>query len=79
MTAHHRRSVGSLAFDSINGAILIVLCVTMLYPLYYVLVASLSDGYRLMAHTGPLAGSAGLQRSRLPAGVQQPHDGSAGS
>ena len=32
----------------------------MLYPLYYVLVASLSDGYRLMAHTGPLAGPLGF-------------------
>ena len=60
MEVRHRRTVGSLVFDTVNGAILIVLCVTMLYPLYYVLVASLSDGYRLMAHTGPLAGPLGF-------------------
>jgi putative aldouronate transport system permease protein len=32
----------------------------MLYPLYYVAVASISDGARLMAHTGPLAAPLGL-------------------
>ncbi|MCY4377909.1 MAG: carbohydrate ABC transporter permease [Spirochaetaceae bacterium] len=58
--AVHKRSAGSLVFDSLNGAFLIVLCVTMLYPLYYVLAASLSDGHRLMAHTGPLAGPLGF-------------------
>jgi len=47
-------------FDSLNGAFLVLLCLIMLYPLYYVLAASLSDGYRLMAHTGPLAGPLGF-------------------
>ena len=58
--AVHKRSIGSLIFDALNGAFLIVLCVSMLYPLYYVFAASVSDGYRLMAHTGPLAGPLGF-------------------
>ena len=58
--ALHKRSAGSVVFDTWNSAFLIVLCVSMLYPLYYVFVASLSDGHRLMAHTGPLAAPLGL-------------------
>ena len=58
--ALHRRSAGSVVFDACNGAFLVVLCVVMLYPLYYVLVASLSDGNRLMAHTGPLVAPLGF-------------------
>ena len=53
--ALHKRSAGSVVFDSCNAMFLAVLCVTMLYPLYYVFVASLSEGNLLMAHTGPLA------------------------
>ena len=53
--ALHKRSAPSVVFDSCNALFLAVLCVTMLYPLYYVFVASLSEGNLLMAHTGPLA------------------------
>lgn len=58
--ALHKRSAGSVVFDACNGAFLVVLCVVMLYPLYYVFVASLSEGNRLMAHTGPLAAPLGF-------------------
>ena len=58
--ALHRRSAGSVVFDACNGAFLVVLCVVMLYPLHYVVVASLSEGNRLMAHTGPLAAPLGF-------------------
>ena len=58
--ALHRQSAGSVVFDACNGAFLVVLCVVMLYPLYYVAVASLSEGNRLMAHTGPLAAPLGF-------------------
>ncbi len=53
--ALHKRSAASVVFDTCNALFLAVLCVTMLYPLYYVFVASLSEGNMLMAHTGPLA------------------------
>ena len=53
--ALHKRSAPSVVFDTGNAVFLAVLCVTMLYPLYYVFVASLSEGNMLMAHTGPLA------------------------
>ena len=58
--APHRRSAGSVVFDTCNSVFLAVLCVTMLYPLYYVFVASVSDGNLLMAHTGPLAAPLGF-------------------
>ncbi len=53
--ALHKRSAASVVFDSCNTVFLAVLCITMLYPLYFVFVASLSEGNQLMAHTGPLA------------------------
>ena len=52
--AIEKRSIGSWIFDSLNGMFLIFLCVVMLYPLYYVLVASVSDGFKFMGHTGLL-------------------------
>ncbi len=48
------RSVGSYGFEILNALFLVLLCVLMLYPLYYVVVASLSKGSNLMAHTGLL-------------------------
>jgi len=58
--ALHGRSAGSVVFDTCNSVFLVVLCVTMLYPLYFVFVASVSDGNLLMAHTGPLAAPLGF-------------------
>ena len=58
--ALHKRSAGSAVFDTCNVLFLAVLCVTMLYPLYYVFVASVSEGNLLMAHTGPLAAPLGF-------------------
>ena len=58
--ALHKRSAASVVFDTCNTAFLAVLCVTMLYPLYFVFVASVSEGNQLMAHTGPLAAPLGF-------------------
>ena len=58
--ALHKRSAASVAFDTCNTAFLAVLCITMLYPLYFVFVASVSEGNQLMAHTGPLAAPLGF-------------------
>jgi putative aldouronate transport system permease protein len=54
MATLHKRSVGEIAFDVINGLFLIFLCIVMLYPLVHVLFASVSNGYELMAHQGLL-------------------------
>lgn len=46
------KSIGDKVFDLLNAIFLIFLCIIMLYPLYYVLVGSLSDGASLMKHRG---------------------------
>jgi putative aldouronate transport system permease protein len=56
----HRRSFGDKIFDVANGTFLIALCAIMLYPLYHVAVASVSDGNRLLAHTGGLIAPLGF-------------------
>lgn len=35
-------------FDIINGAFLLILVILVAYPLYYVLIASISDPYEFM-------------------------------
>ena len=45
---------GSLLFDILNYAFLIFLCFITLYPMYYVLVASLSDSTMLKMNPGAL-------------------------
>ncbi len=54
MSQLNKRTPGELVFDVFNHLFLAFLCFIMLYPLYYVLVASLSDGALFMAHTGIL-------------------------
>lgn len=36
-------------FDIINGAFLLILVILVAYPLYYVLIASISDPYEVYA------------------------------
>lgn len=55
-----KKRIGEALFDAGNAAFLAALCIATLYPLYYVLAASLSDGRRLMAHTGALLLPLGL-------------------
>lgn len=49
-----KESFGSKAFDVINIIILALLSLACLYPVWYVLVASFSDGHLLMQHAGAL-------------------------
>ena len=49
-----KRGFGDRAFDIFNTLFMIFLMVIMLYPLWYVLMASLSNSSYLMAHTGVL-------------------------
>jgi putative aldouronate transport system permease protein len=55
-----KRKFGEWVFDIANHGFLIFLCVIMLYPLYYVFVASVSDGHLFMGHTGLLWRPLGL-------------------
>ena len=49
-----KTSLGSRIFDTCNYVFLFILCVVMLYPLWYVLCCSFSDPAQLMRHTGML-------------------------
>ena len=55
-----RRTISETVFDAANALFLALLCGIMLYPLYYVLLASISDGDQFMAHTGLLWRPLGL-------------------
>lgn len=49
-----KRSLGSKIFDTANVIIMLILSFIMFYPLWYVLVASLSNNNFLMTHRGLL-------------------------
>ncbi len=42
-TWRKRKTVGDLAFDVINLAVLFIICLTVIYPLYFILIASFSN------------------------------------
>lgn len=49
-----KRSNGEKAFEVFNILFILFLCFIMIYPLYYVIVASLSNPVKLVAHNGIL-------------------------
>lgn len=49
-----KKSIGERVFTICNRLIMIVLILLTLYPMYYVLIASISDPVLLMSHQGPL-------------------------
>jgi len=49
-----KRSFGEKMFDWLVAGIMIILVLLTAYPLYYVVVASVSDGSKMMAHSGLL-------------------------
>ncbi len=49
------RTDGEKVFDVLNAVLMVILIFITLYPLYYVVVASVSDPKLLLAHDGPLA------------------------
>ncbi|HEY5560704.1 MAG TPA: carbohydrate ABC transporter permease [Clostridiaceae bacterium] len=55
-----KRTIGEVIFDTANVIFLIVLTIACTYPLLYVIFASLSDGNKLLAHTGMLFGPLGF-------------------
>lgn len=50
----NKKSFGDYIFDAFNYIFLIVLSVVCIYPLWYVIVSSFSDGNSLIMHTGIL-------------------------
>ena len=53
----YKRSLGSRLFDAVNVLFLCLLCITILYPMYYIVIVSISDGYyvsRGMVHWYPM-------------------------
>ena len=55
-----RASVGSKIFDGCNGILMVLLCLVMLYPLWYVMCCSFSDPMKLMQHRGALLSPLGF-------------------
>ncbi len=49
-----KRTIGDRIFDTFNGFIMILAILITLYPIWYVVVASLSSSYALMQHQGLL-------------------------
>lgn len=47
-----KRSTGDRVFDAFNALILILLCLVTLYPMYYVIVASMTENTYLVTHPG---------------------------
>jgi len=55
-----KRTIGEFIFDIMNYAVMATLLIIFVYPLYYCLAASFSDGGRLLAHRGLLLHPVGL-------------------
>lgn len=56
-----KKTVGERIFDIFNAVFMFLMIVVTLYPILYVLFASLSDSNRLMAHKGILLKPLGVQ------------------
>lgn len=67
-----KQSAGSHAFDVCNIVILALLALVCFYPVWYVLVASLSDSNLLMQHTGALIMPKGFSLSAYKAVIENP-------
>ena len=48
------------AFDIFNVIFMLLLCIIMIYPFYYVVIASVSEPAKLMAFDGVLLAPAGF-------------------
>ena len=67
-----RTSAGSKIFDVCNVLILTLLSLVCIYPVWYVLAASLSESSLLMQHTGPLLKPVGFSFSAYKAVLKNP-------
>lgn len=69
-----KESFGSRAFDVVNIIILALLSLVCLYPVWYVLVASVSDGNLLMQHTGRTVKASWIQSWSIQKGIPESYD-----
>lgn len=69
------KSFGSRLFDVFNYALLLVLTLIFLYPLWYVLVGSISDPVRLFMHNGLLLRPLGFSLQGYRTMLQNPNIG----
>ena len=69
------KSFGSRLFDVLNYGLLFVLTVVFLYPLWYVLVGSISDPVRLFMHNGLLWRPLGFSLQGYRTMLQNPNVG----
>jgi len=60
------------AFDIFNVLFMFFLCIIMLYPFFYVVVASVSEPAKLMAHDGLLLGPQGFSWGAYEAVLKNP-------
>lgn len=67
-----KESISSKAFDVLNVIILTVLSLACLYPVWYVVMASLSDSNLLMQNSGPLLLPAGFSWAAYVAVFKNP-------
>lgn len=68
-----KASKSSKVFDMINIFFLVFLMVIMVYPVYYVVIASISDSNRLLAHTGLLLEPLGINFSAYKSVFKNPN------
>lgn len=68
-----KKSVGSRTFDVFNVIFLFFLMVIMIYPVVYVVLASVSESSRLLAFTGPLIKPLGFSLSAYKAVFSNPN------
>ncbi|MCR4692948.1 MAG: carbohydrate ABC transporter permease, partial [Firmicutes bacterium] len=55
-----KKSKGNIIFDICNCVFMVILIILTLYPIWYVLIASLSDGSKFLQHTGIMLKPAGF-------------------
>ena len=60
------------AFDIFNVLFMFVLCIIMIYPFYYVIVASFSEPAKLMAHDGLLLAPQGFSTGAYQSVLKNP-------
>lgn len=68
-----KKSLGEKVFDTFNYVFLIFLMIITIYPVVYVVLASLSDSNQLMAHSGILLKTLGFNTDAYSAVLANPN------
>lgn len=69
----YKGSLGSRIFDVVNVVGLTLIMVVTLYPVIYVVLASVSDSNRLLAYTGLLVKPLGFNTAAYAAVIKNPN------